>query len=91
MVDPGRVGRLAVEPCDGVGVVRHGLRHNLDGAFASHLDVLAEIDRAHATFAQLLLDVIIAADDGAHEIGGSPRGCAGPTRRWDRISVSSGH
>ena len=69
MVDPGRVGGLAVEPRDGVRIVRHGLRHHLDGALASHLHVLAEIDRAHAAFAQFLLDVIVAADDAAHEVG----------------------
>ena len=73
MDDTRRVGGLAGEAGGGLGVVHERGAHDLDGALAIHLDVLAEVHSAHAPFADALEDVITVrehpADEGIGALG----------------------
>ena len=68
VIDATRVGGLAVEPADGVGVVHHGRVHHLDRALPAHLHVLGQIDLPHAAFAELAQHVIALGDDRPDEV-----------------------
>ena len=70
MIDPARIGRLAIEATDRVGILHHCRIHHLEGALAPHLHVLDEIHLPHPTLAQLAKHVIPIGDDRPDEITG---------------------
>src|ERR1043166_9276784 len=68
MIDAARVGGLAIEAADRVGVLHHARMHHLESALAAHLHVLGQVHLAHAAFAELAHHVIAVGDDRADEI-----------------------
>src|SRR5690349_1972429 len=70
MIDPARIGRLTIEPADGVGVLHQRRIHHLERALAAHLHVFGEIDLAHPAFTELSEHVIAIGDDRADQITG---------------------
>ncbi len=68
MIELARVGRLAIEPLDGVRVLAHARVHHLERALSLHLQVLGEVHRPHAALAELLHHVIAVGDHRARQV-----------------------
>ena len=60
MREPGGGARLPQEALAHLGGAREEWREHLDRDFAIELDVVREVDDAHATTSELALDVVLA-------------------------------